>query len=111
MYAFIKRVWPYLVVNIIGFYLLPLCMNNTGSAMLVLLLVNPILVFCTAYSYGNKYHKFDVLYPLLIGLFFIPVIYIYMNFSALYLVVIYIVMAMIGLFIGKLINKKQGTPA
>nr|WP_281682385.1 hypothetical protein [Finegoldia magna] len=95
----IKKLLPYLMVNIICFYLLTLLMKDTGSAMFILLFVIPVITFVNAIMCGKK-NSFDILYPLLVMVIFVPYILIYMNESATIYIFIYGVISLMGCFVG-----------
>ncbi|MDU2024477.1 MAG: hypothetical protein E6729_02850 [Finegoldia magna] len=95
----IKKLLPYLMVNIICFYLLTLLMKDTGSAMFILLFVIPVITFVNAIMCGKK-NSFDILYPLLVMVIFVPYILIYMNESATIYIFIYGVISLMGLIVG-----------
>ena len=95
----IKKLLPYLMVNIICFYLLTLLMKDTGSAMFILLFVIPVITFVNAIICGKK-NSFDILYPLLVMAIFVPYVLIYMNESATIYIFIYGVISLMGLIVG-----------
>lgn len=95
----IKKLLPYLMVNIICFYLLTLLMKDTGSAMFILLFVIPVITFVNAIICGKK-NSFDILYPLLVMVIFVPYVLIYMNESATIYIFIYGVISLMGCFVG-----------
>ena len=95
----IKKLLPYLMVNIICFYLLTLLMKDTGSAMFILLFVIPVITFVNAIMCGKK-NSFDTLYPLLVMVIFVPYVLIYMNESATIYIFIYGVISLMGCFVG-----------
>ena len=97
-----KKYIPYLIVNALAFYLAPIIITDTGSAMFIVLIFLPLVCFLSSIIYGTK-HSFSILYPALISLLFIPTIFIHYNSSASIYVVIYGVIAVIGNLIGKLI--------
>jgi glucan phosphoethanolaminetransferase (alkaline phosphatase superfamily) len=99
-----KRVLPYLIVNIAAFYLLPMVIKDTGSAMAILLFAIPLICFITAIIFGIK-HSFQWLYPIIIALLFIPTIFIFYNTTAWIYIIGYGVIAAAGNLIGKLFNK------
>ena len=99
-----KKRLPYLLIIILCFYLLPLFMNDTGSGMLLLLFIFPIVVGLTSGIYGYKIQKIDLMYTSLIILLFIPVIFIYLNSSAFIYVLIYSVISILLNIIGKKLN-------
>lgn len=100
-----KKLLPYLLVNIIAFYLLPLVINNTGMAMVILLAGIPLICFINSLIFGLR-HSFSLIYVLTTALIFIPTIFIYYNDSALIYVIVYAIIALIGNFIGKIVNDK-----
>lgn len=87
------------MVNIICFYLLTLLMKDTGSAMFILLFVIPVITFVNAIMCGKK-NSFDILYPLLVMVIFVPYVLIYMNESATIYIFIYGAISLIGLIVG-----------
>lgn len=95
----IKKLLPYLMVNVICFYLLTLLMKDTGSAMFILLFVIPVITFVNAIMCGKK-NSFDILYPLLVMVIFVPYVLIYMNESATIYIFIYGVISLMGCFVG-----------
>ncbi|MDU5960985.1 MAG: hypothetical protein E6Y99_05310 [Finegoldia magna] len=95
----IKKLLPYLMVNIICFYLLTLLMKDTGSAMFILLFVIPVITFVNAIMCGKK-NSFDILYPLLVMVIFVPYVLVYMNESATIYIFIYGAISLMGLIVG-----------
>ena len=95
----IKKLFPYLMVNVICFYLLPLLMKDTGSGMFILLFVIPVITFVNAIMCGRK-NSFDILYPLLVMVIFLPYVLIYMNESATIYIFIYGAISLMGLIVG-----------
>lgn len=87
------------MVNIICFYLLTLLMKDTGSAMFILLFVIPVITFVNAIICGKK-NSFDILYPLLVMVIFVPYVLIYMNESATIYIFIYGAISLMGLIVG-----------
>lgn len=96
-----KGMIPYLAGIIAAFYLLPPCMRNTAGAMMVLLFAMPVLCFAISFAYGMM-RGFHVLYPVAVGLCFLPSIWIFYNESALIYVAIYGALALLGSFLGGL---------
>lgn len=95
---------PYLVVNIIAFYLLPIFIIDTGSGMFILLIVTPLICFITSVVFGLR-HSFIFLYSVIVALLFIPTMLIFYDSSASIYVIIYGMIALIGNFIGNLFSK------
>lgn len=87
------------MVNIICFYLLTLLMKDTGSAMFILLFAIPVITFVNAIICGKK-NSFDILYPILVMVIFVPYVLIYMNESATIYIFIYGAISLMGLIVG-----------
>ena len=98
-----KKYIPYLIVNALAFYLEPLIITDTGSAMFVVLIFLPLVCFLSSIIYGVK-HSFSILYPVLISLLFIPTIFIHYNSSASIYIIMYGLIALCGNLFGKLFN-------
>ncbi len=47
--------WLYIVLLLADFYILPFLIKDTGSGLLLLLIVMPLLVFLGAVVYGLQY--------------------------------------------------------
>lgn len=95
----IKKLLPYLLKNLIAFYLLPLLMKDSGSAMIILMFAIPAITFVTAISCVKK-TSFDMLYPILVMVIFAPSIFIFYNESATIYIFIYGAISLMGLFVG-----------
>lgn len=95
----IKKLLPYLVVNLFIFYLLPILIRDTGTGMLILIIIIPLIIFMTSLLCGLK-NSFEWLYPLLVMAIFLPSIFIYYNESALIYTLIYGGLSLLGSFIG-----------
>lgn len=54
-----RFVFPYLLVIIIDFYILPLLIRDTGSAMIMLLIILPFICFVSSVFYGIR-HSFHL---------------------------------------------------
>ena len=91
----------FLVGIVATFYLMPLCMRNTVGAMMVLLFAMPVLCLAISFAYGRM-RGFHPLYPVAVGLCFLPSIWIFYNESALIYVAIYGALALLGSFLGGL---------
>lgn len=72
---------PYLLTLVLDFYLLPCLIRNTGSAMLFMLAVMPLVAFSTAAVYGVR-HGFWFPLSLAAGLLFLPSVFLFYNASA-----------------------------
>ena len=100
------RMIPYILINLIGFYLLPLLIKDTGSGMLILLIAIPLICFLTSTFFGIK-NSFNWIYCLCFTLLFIPTVFIYYNESAIFYSAVYAIITIIGNFIGKMIYNKK----
>jgi len=87
---------------IIDFYLLPMVINDTGTAMLVLLIVVPLICFLCSLIYGLK-KSFSILYSAIVAFLFIPSIFIFYNLSAWIYIIVYGVIAHAGFVTGQTI--------
>lgn len=96
---------PYLLVNVIAFYILPMIIQDTGSAMLVLLIVIPLICLVTAIVFGIK-KSFNWIYPLAVALLFAPTVFLFYNESAAIYIVAYGIIALVGNLIGKIFYKR-----
>lgn len=100
----LKKILPYITI-ILGYYLLPLLISDTGSGMFILLVILPLVVALNSSIYGYKSKKIDFIYNILVSILFIPVIFIYMNSSAWVYIPGYFIVSILFNFIGKVINK------
>jgi hypothetical protein len=100
-----KRIWLYLLFFVIDFYALPLFMKDTGSAMVMMLGIMPVICLVTSVLFGGK-NGFCYWFPLLAGILFIPSVFIFYNSSAWIYAVSYGVIAFVGMLIGMLFHKK-----
>lgn len=65
----IKKALPFYIAMLCNFYLLPLLIQNTGSAMIMLLIAIPVV-------YGMK-NGFHLEYAAIVAVLFIPSIFIF----------------------------------
>src|SRR5690554_1655992 len=98
----LKAMLPYIIIVVCAFYLLPLLIQDTGTGMLILLSVIPVVCFISALIYGAK-NGFNIFYSIIIGVLFIPTIFIFYNSTAWVYSVIYGVISIAGNGIGRLI--------
>ncbi|MDD2207898.1 MAG: DUF2651 family protein [Bacilli bacterium] len=98
----LKEMLPYLLIIMVSYYLLPyLLIKDTGSGMSTLLFLLPMIISITSHIYGYKSKKFNFIFNILVGLLFLPVVFIYMNTSALIYVIIYSIISLILNYLGK----------
>jgi hypothetical protein len=95
-----KKMIPYLLICGISYYLLPLLGKDTGTFMLILLILLPLITLVTSSIYGLK-NGWNFLFPVLIGLIFLPGIFIYYNSSAMIYVPGYAFISLVGMMLGK----------
>lgn len=100
----LKPMLPFLIVILACFYLLPLLIQDTGSGMLILLIVTPLLCFVCSLLYGTK-KAFSPLYALIVALLFVPAIFIFYNSSAWIYAPAYGAIALLGGAAGSHIGK------
>lgn len=78
--------------------------QDTGSAMAVLLVAIPLICFAAAIVFGVR-NALNWIYPLAVALLFVPTIFIYYNESAAFYSVVYGIISLVGNLIGKLFYK------
>lgn len=99
-----KEMLPYLLVLFVNFYILPLLMADTGTAMILLLAVMPGICTGCSLLYGLK-RGFHTAYPVLAAALFLPTIYIHYNSSALLYTAVFGAAALFGSGLGAWIRK------
>ena len=79
----------------IDFYVIPSFIKDTGSAMIVMLMIIPLIGLLASVFYGIR-NGFDFWYILIVAIMFTPSIFIFYNSSAWVYVVGYTVIALLG---------------
>ena len=79
----------------IDFYIIPRFIKDTGSAVIVMLMIIPLICLITSVFYGIR-NGFDFWYILIVAIMFTPSIFIFYNSSAWVYVVGYTVIALLG---------------
>ena len=102
----VKPMLPYLGIILVVFYLLPIVIQGMGSAMLILLIAIPVICFVCALLYGIK-NGFNIIFPIVVGLLFIPSLFIFYNETAWVYSVAYLVISLIGNLIGMVSYKNR----
>ena len=97
---------PYLAVIMLDFYLLPLLIRDTGSAMLMLLIVVPLICFVCSLVYGIK-NSFCLAYAIAVAILFIPTILIFYNSTTWVYIFGYGAIALAGNAIGMVFIKER----
>ena len=82
----------------------PFLLIDTGSAMFLLLIVNPVLSLLGGWIYG-RLRGFDWLILWLVAFLFIPIIYFHMDGQ--WDCMIYVVFMSVGMVVGKIFQKKK----
>lgn len=102
----IKKLWSFLLIIIISFYLLPLMIRDTGAGMLILLIALPVISLICSLIYGLK-NGFQPLFSILLMVLYVPSVFLIYNSSAMIYALIYGVLSFVGMFIGFQISKKR----
>lgn len=98
--------WGILLMN---FYILPLLIQDTASAMTLLLVVMPLICLAVSVFYGFTF-GFHLWYPLSVGLLFIPSIWIHYNLSAWIYIFLFALVSLLGMSIGWWTGKRKKEP-
>lgn len=98
------KIIPYLFVQLLIFYFIPIVIKDTGSAMFTMLVMIPILSFITSLILGYR-DKLQPLFPLCVMIVFIPSIYLFYNESAWIYILVYGIISFVGNLIGSIISK------
>lgn len=102
----IRKLLPYLLVILLDFYLLPLLIKDTGTAMLLLLVVIPLICFVCSCVYGLK-HSYSLFYALIVAALFVPSIYVFYNSSAWVYSLGYGIIALVGNLSGAIFSRPR----
>ena len=100
-----KKNLIFYILLIIDFYVIPWFIKDTGSAMIVMLGIIPMVCFVTSMMYGIR-NGFDFWYVFIVAILFIPSIFIFYNSSAWIYVVVYAGIALLGNFIALPLRKR-----
>lgn len=101
----VKKNMVFYLLLLIGFYIIPSFMKDTGSAMIVMLVLIPLLCLITSVFYGIR-NGLDFWYILSVAILFIPSIFIFYNASAWVYAVGYAVIALFGNLIALPLRKR-----
>lgn len=93
------------ILLIINFYVIPWFIKDTGSAMMIMLMIIPLSCLVISIFYGIR-NVFAFWYILIVAILFIPSIFIFYDSSAWVYVVVYTVIALLGNLIALLLRKK-----
>ncbi len=98
-----KKLWPYIIVLCINFYLLPFLAQDTGTGMLLMLCIIPFIALIAAVTYGIR-NGFCIMLPIATLILFMPTIFIHYNSSAWIYGIVYGVIVLAGNWIGRALN-------
>lgn len=90
---------------LIDFYIVPLVIQDTGSAMAVMLVILPMICLITSIFYGIR-NGFDFWYILIVAIMFTPTLFIFYDSSAWVYIIGYAIVALIGVLIGLPFRKR-----
>ncbi len=97
---------PYFAALAVDFYLLPLLIRDTGTAMVLLLCVMPLAALITGVVCGVRL-RIQILLPVGALALFLPTVFIYYNSSAWVYAVFFPLAVLIGNGIGLLFYGKK----
>ena len=103
--AGLKKNIIFYILLFIDFYIIPRFIKDTGSAVIVMLMIIPLICLITSVFYGIR-NCFDFWYILIAAIMFTPSIFMFYNSSAWVYVVGYAVIALLGNLIALPLRKK-----
>ena len=101
----LKKNMVFYLILLIDFYIIPFLIKDTGSAMILMLVIIPLICLITSIFYGRR-NGFDFWYILSVAIIFAPSIFIFYNSSAWVYVVGYAVIALLGNLIALPLGKR-----
>ena len=101
----IKKNIVFYILLIIDFYVIPCFIKDTGSAMIIMLMIIPLICLVTSIFYGIR-NGFDFLYILIVAIIFMPSIFMFYNSTAWVYIVGYTVIALLGNLIALPLRKR-----
>ena len=103
--AGLKKNIIFYILLFIDFYIIPRFIKDTGSAVIVMLMIIPLICLITSVFYGIR-NGFDFWYILIAAIMFTPSIFMFYNSSAWVYVVGYAVIALLGNLIALPLRKR-----
>ena len=104
-----KHILPALLLLAANDYLMPLSVQDSDSAMIILLLLMPGLTLAVCFACGCG--RFSWLFPFLSVLLFVPSIPLYFTMDAYGMIIVYAQMSFVGFAAGRgmrlLIRREQ----
>ena len=104
--AGLKKNIIFYILLFIDFYIIPRFIKDTGSAVIVTLMIIPLICLITSVFYGIR-NGFDFWYILIAAIMFTPSIFMFYNSSAWVYVVGYAVIALLGNLIALQLRKNK----
>ena len=101
----LKKNMLFYLLLLIDFYIIPWFIRDTGSAMIVMLVIIPLICLMISVFYGSR-NGFDFWYILSVAIIYIPSIFIFYNSSAWVYIIGYAVIALLGNLIGTSLSKR-----
>ena len=101
----LKKNMVFYLLLLVDFYIIPWLIKDTGSAMIIMFVIIPIICLITSIFYGIR-NGFDFWYILIVAIMFTPSIFIFYNASAWVYVVGYAVIALLGNLIALPLRKR-----
>ncbi len=94
-----KHILPALLLLAANYYLMPLSVQDSDSAMIILLLLMPGLTLAVCFACGCG--RFSWLFPFLSVLLFVPSIPLYFTMDAYGMIIVYALISFIGFAAGR----------
>ena len=101
----IKKNMVFYLLLLIDFYIVPWFIKDTGSAMIIMLMIIPLICLVTSIFYGIR-NGFDFWYILIVAIIFMPSIFMFYNSTAWVYIVGYTVIALLGNLIALPLRKR-----
>lgn len=101
----LKKNMLFYLLLLIDFYIIPWFIRDTGSAMIVMLVIIPLMCLMISVFYGIR-NGFNFWYILSVAIIYIPSIFIFYNASAWVYIVGCAVIALLGNLIGSPLSKR-----
>ncbi len=102
----LKQSLRYLAVTALAFYLLPFVIRDTGSGMLILLIVLPAVCFILGFLLGLR-SGINLIFVVLLGILFLPTLFLHYNSSAWVYAPAYALLALAGNWLGALLLRRS----
>lgn len=101
----IKKELVYYLIIFPTYYLLPFLIRDTGSAMLMLIIIMPFIIFVTSFVYGLR-KGFHIRYSIIVSALYVPSMLIFYNMSAYIYIIAYFFLALTANCIALLFRDK-----